>query len=86
VRIYSLPRGRIGAECLSTSGRRLHRTAVPIPHEGLFVIRNAKQSPVNFAPASWTMPSILRGERSGSGRLPELRRYWICCEARGLER
>ena len=52
----------------------------------LFVIRNAKQSAANFALASMTMASILRGERSGSGRLPELRRYGIYCEARGLER
>ena len=28
----------------------------------------------------------LRGERSGSGRLPELRRFWICSEACRLER
>ena len=54
--------------------------------EFLFVIRNVKQSVANFTLDSWTMHSILRGERSGSGRLPELRRYWICCEARGLER
>ena len=54
--------------------------------EFLFVIRNAKQSAANFALASVTMSAILRGERSGSGRLPELRRYGIYCEARGLER
>jgi hypothetical protein len=54
--------------------------------EFLFVIRNAKQSTANFALASVTMAAILRGERSGSGRLPELRRYWIYREARGLER
>ena len=54
--------------------------------EFLFVIRNAKQSTANLALASVTMTAILRGERSGSGRLPELRRHWICCEARGLER
>src|SRR5580658_3868477 len=39
----------------------------------LFVIRNAKHSAENFALASWTMLSTLRGERSGSERLPELR-------------
>jgi len=31
------------------------------------------------------MPA-LRGERSESGRLPELRRHWIHCEACGPER
>jgi hypothetical protein len=85
---YSLPRRKewnngfmeIGG---LTLGRRRFDAAKP---EFLFVIRNAKQSAANFALASWTMHSILRGERSGSGRLPELRRYWICCEARGLER
>ena len=49
------------------------------------MIRNTNESGKNFALASWTMPSIPRGERSGSGRLPQLRRDWICCEACGLE-
>ena len=40
----------------------------------LFVIRNAKHSAANFGLSSLTMPSTMRGERSGSGRLPELRR------------
>jgi hypothetical protein len=52
--------------------------------EFLFVIRNGKESAENFAFASWTMHSILRGT-SGSGRPPELRRDWIGCEACGLE-
>src|SRR5271157_3067596 len=56
------------------------------PGKFLFVIRNEKQSEANIALPSWTMISTMRGERSGSRRLPELRRYWICCEARGLER
>src|ERR1700681_464947 len=51
----------------------------------LFVIRNAKESAMNLQLPSWTMPSILRGERSGSGRLPELWRYGIRGEASGLE-
>jgi len=32
------------------------------------------------------MPLINEGERSGSGRLPKLRRFGICCETGGLER
>jgi hypothetical protein len=40
----------------------------------LFVIRNAKHAAANFALPSLTMPSTMKGERSGSGRLPELRR------------
>ena len=68
-RIYRLPRRKewnngfmeIGGLHL---GRRRFDAAKP---EFLFVIRNAKQSAANFALASWTMPSILRGERSGSG-------------------
>jgi hypothetical protein len=52
----------------------------------LFVIRNAKHSGANLILNSEKMPSTLRGERSESGRLPELRRYRICGEAGGLER
>jgi hypothetical protein len=43
-------------------------------HKFLFVIRNAKHSAENLTLRSLTMPSTMRGERSGSGRLPELRR------------
>jgi hypothetical protein len=52
----------------------------------LFGIRNAKRS---LAKTPWLWATIFgntRGRRIGSGRLPELRRFWICCEARGLER
>lgn len=50
----------------------------------LFVIRNINQFLVGFAFSSCTMLAILRG-RKRSGFLPELRRYWIYCEASGSE-
>jgi hypothetical protein len=56
------------------------------PPEILFAIRNLIRSVDSFVPKSWTMASTLRGERSESERLPELRRYRICCETCGLER
>lgn len=52
----------------------------------MFGIRNAKRS---LAKTPWLWATIFdntRGRGIGSGRLPELRRFWICCEARGLER
>lgn len=52
----------------------------------LFVFRNTKKSPAHLRSFRRTMPSILRGERSGSGQLPQMRRNRICCEAGGNER
>jgi len=59
---------------------------VPGARTGLFGFRNAEQSAADFSPISWTMPSTLRGERSGTGRLPDLRGHRLCREASGLER
>ena len=39
-----------------------------------------------FPPGSIDNASNTEGERSGLGRLPNLRRFRICCEAGGLER
>ena len=52
----------------------------------MFGIRNVKQSLAKTPCLCATIFRNTRGRRSGSGRLPELRRFWICCEARGLER
>jgi hypothetical protein len=52
----------------------------------LFVIRNANSIAEHVVRQSGRMPSTLRGEMSESGRLPELRRDWIHCEALRLER
>ena len=52
----------------------------------LFGFRNTTQSVADFFQTSLTMPLINEGERSGSGRLPKLRRFRICCETGGLER
>jgi hypothetical protein len=52
----------------------------------LFGFRNTTQSPADFFPTSLTMPLLSEGERSGSGRLPKLRRFRICRETGGLER
>jgi hypothetical protein len=52
----------------------------------LFGFRNTTQSVADFFQTSLTMPLINEGERSGSGRLPKLQRFRICCETGGLER
>jgi len=52
----------------------------------VFVFRNANHCGDNSFPNSGRMHSTLRGERFESGRLPELRRHWICRETSGLER
>jgi len=67
--------------------RETARITLNARHSGvLFGIRNAKRS-LAKTPCIWaTIFGNTRGRRIGSGRLPELRRFWICCEARGLER
>lgn len=64
---------------------QLERRNHPYP-KFLFGFRNTNTFAVQLTDSSGTILSTDEGEGSEAERLPELRRYRICCEAGGHER